>query len=288
MVSDSSPQRDNHYEENGRWRNDPGILELIEAGAPLEEIGRQPLPSQATTRGARSLEDLVQWLKGFRADQIICVRKPIWVPLIKAWPAPGGTFDFSYKRSETEGRSAEVRVVAVGGWGGGSSRSVEKEIRWSDLGGGRSLSIRAFVTVSRYLNRRTGEQLDRVDIDCSDELGEYKYVDLPESDRPFTGLSPSLTDIRKRRYTVTDIQRCNMVRAPAEISITSKEHCQWSFGPELDVSLLQSSLKLQVSSQRSTSFSTTFSLPGGHDYAFCSPLGEAPVVPVCVSIAVAP
>lgn len=69
---------------------------------------------------------------------------------------------------------------------------------------------------------------------------------------------------------------------PTEFTYARAMQRTWSFGPDLDIPMLQSALKLQVDLGHAESFTTTFTLPGGQDYAFCSRIGESPVAPVCV------
>ncbi len=273
------------YEEQEPWRYEPGILELLDKGVDVDELPESALHGgPATTRGGFRLKAVKDWLLGFRPDALLCERAPIWVPIAEVWPVRGGEVAFSYETRRESGSSAELRVFAVAGWGGTSTRTVTKAVEWSTDRRGRALQVRGYVTVRRYSNARTGEHLDRVDIDCAGEYGDYRNVDLPESARPFADPEPDRAQIIAAGYVVTEIQRCREVAASTRIVQKSEQSRRWSFDVGLDIPELSSALKFGAICDKASAFAASFELPGGRDYAFCAPVGHVPVVPLCVSL----
>jgi hypothetical protein len=277
---DGSPDEET-YQELHEWTYEPGLLDYAGEGAGANDLPEALLARSSVSRGSPKAQKLLDWLRGCRLEGVLCEREPIWVPLVEAWAAPGGSFEFTYESSSELGGSAEVKVFALGGVGGASSRKVSTSVHWQAEAEGRGLDIRAFVTIRRYV-LRTGEHLDRVDVDCSGEQGEYRNHQLGMASHPFAGLTPGRADILAAKYAVTHIERCREVAGPTEFTFASATQRSWSFGPDLDIPMLQSALKLQVDLGHAKSFTTTFTLPGGQDYAFCSRIGESPVAPVCV------
>jgi hypothetical protein len=271
------------YEEPHEWMYEPGLFEFVEQGADAEDLPESLLDRSSASRGSPKLQRMLDWLRGSQLDSVLCEHQPIWVPIIEAWPAEGGSFEFTYEASSEVDRNAEVKVLAVGGLGGSSSRRVSKAIRWLPQTTGRALYIRAFVTIRRYA-LVTGERVDRVDVDCSGVTGEYRHAELAAASHPFAGRNMAEADIKADGYAINDIQRCADVTDPTQFTAGLLAARTWSFGPDLDIPLLQTGLKLQVDMQHAESFEATFTLPGGHDYAFCTRVGESPVAPVCVSL----
>jgi hypothetical protein len=157
-------------------------------------------------------------------------------------------------------------------------------VQWSIDRGGRALQVRAYVTVRRYSNARTGEHLNRVDIDCAGEHGEYRNVDLPESACPFGGVESDRAGIAGAGYVVTEVQRCREVASTTRIVQKSEQSRRWSFEIGLDIPELPTALKFGATCDKASAFEATFELPGGRDYALCAPIGQAPVIPLCVSV----
>jgi hypothetical protein len=271
------------YQEPEEWTYELGLFEYLEQGAGAEHLPEPLLARSSVSRGSPKLQRILDWLRGSRLETVICEREPIWVPIVEAWAASGGTFEFTYRASGDRNASAEVRVFALGGLGGSSSRQVSKSISWPPESEGRALYIQSFVTIRRYV-LATGEQVDRVDVDCAGETGEYRHVHLPASTYPFAGATPSEADLKAAGYAVPDVQRCRDVIGPTQFTPGSTAQHSWTFGPDLELPLLQTGLKLQVGLHRAESFTTTFTLPGGRDYAFCTRMGESPVAPICVPL----
>jgi hypothetical protein len=271
------------YEEPEEWAYEQGLFEFLEQGADAGDLPDSLIARTAASRGSTKLQQVLDWLRGSRLEDVLCERQPIWVPLVEAWAPPGGTFEFSYRASSDRSAAAEVNVFALGGLGGSSSRQVTREIGWPPQSEGRALYIRSFITIRRYV-LTTGEQLDRVDVDCSGETGDYRHVQLPASTHPFAAATPTKGDLTAAGYATSDIQWCHDVDGPTIYTPGTTAVHNWTFGPELGIPALQTSLKLHVGVARAESFTTSFTLPGGSDYAFCAPFGESPVAPICVSL----
>jgi hypothetical protein len=282
--------------EANAWEYVPGLLELADEGLePSDLSGREFVAPQVRSGGAMGgeltpeertrLERMWDWLRGFRRAETLVERLPAWAPIAEVWPAPGGAAEFSYSTAAERELQAELSVVAVGGFGGASRRTLTSAVRLEAGEAGLSYETRVFVTVHRYEQKSTGQALHRIDVDTGGETGEFRPRDLPLAEHPFDGRSPTLDELRSAGRVVVHIERCADRAGDTERRLGDESLRSWQFSLGLDA-LPGMPVTLSASCRRTRAFQTTFTLPGGRDYAFCTPIGQAPVVPLCVALAV--
>jgi hypothetical protein len=280
--------------EHTQWEYLPGLLDLMEEGLEPDEVatrefiapqlrGPGPTTGDLDPVKRRRLDQVWTWLRGFRLDGAVPPeRVSVWVPIAQVWPAPGGSVEFAYETTAERQLQAEITVCSVAGLGGGSRRTLGTAVRLTGGPAGVAYETRAFLLVRRYVHS-DGRTLDRVDVDCSNQMGEFRPRDLAPQTHPLPDGTSSLSRLRGAGYVVNRIERCSARHENTELRVREESLRSWRFQPRLELPMItSSSLTLGVTCQRTRGFETTFVLPGGHDYAFCARGGEVPVVPVCV------
>jgi len=283
-------------QQKSAWQSVPGLLQLIEEGAEPRDLAHREFTAAQIRGGGLvssgmspsqigGLERLWLWLCGFRRKEVLCERLPIWVPIAQLWSAPGGQLTFTYESSTEAEASAEITVCSLVGFGGAGRLKLTSSVTLKTQGKGLAYVTRAHLTIYRYRHCDSGESMDRVDVDCSGDYGEFDSQELSPEAHPF-GLGPAtLPEIEGRGLVVTRIERRSNSAADTMIKLGRERLRSWKFKLTPNLPLLEVPLGLAASCQRAQSFSTEFSLPSGQDYAFCVPKGESPVVPVCVALA---
>jgi hypothetical protein len=283
-------------QEQSRWEYVPGLLDLMEQGIGAQDLaGREFIAPQvrSVSHAAEQLlpaersrlERIWDWLKGFRRESTLCERHPIWVPIAEIWAAPSGSAEFAYKVDSQQESQAEMTVFSLAGFGGGSRRQLTTAVRISASSSGAAYDIRAFLTVHRYANQNTGEEMYSVNVDCTGEFGEYRSHDVEIGEHPLYGSPTDVSQLRDAGYTVSRIERCAGRSGNTEVTLRDETLRSWKFSVSPGLPMLHTSLKLGATCQRTKAFESKFVLPGGHDYAFCAARGEAPIVPLCVPLA---
>jgi hypothetical protein len=271
-------------QDQSKWNNVPGVMQLIEEGIEPDNLSNREFIAPGV-RGPEEIEKLKAmwtWLRGFRKDQCLCERLPIWVPIALLWPAPGGTVKFSYETSVETEASAEITLCSVIGFGSGSQLKLTHSVTLNTKNKGLSYLTRAYLTIYRYRHRSSGEEMDRVDVDCKGDYAEFDRQELDPASHPFSFLPVSLSDIKDKGFTLSRVERCSHSTAETVITLGQESLRNWKFKLTPNIPLLELPLSLAISCQRAKSFSTEFSLLAGRDYAFCTQRGESPIVPICV------
>ena len=278
--------------EHTQWEYLPGLLDLMEGGLEPDEVATRDFVAPQlrglgqTTRDLdpvkrRRLEQVWTWLRGFRLDGAVPPeRVSVWVPIAQVWPAPGGTVEFAYETTAERQLQAEITVCSVAGLGGGSRRSLSTAVRLTGGSAGVAYETRAFLLVRRYVHS-DGRTLDRVDVERSSQVGEFRPRDLAPQTHPLPDGTGSLSRLRQDGNVVSRIERCSDRRGDTDIRVREVSLRSWRFQPGLELPMITSSLTLGITCQRTQGFETTFVLPGGRDYAFCARRAEMPVAPVC-------
>ena len=281
-------------QEKSTWEYVPSVMQLIEEGLEPGDLGGRKFAAPSVRGGGlvssaptptqlSKLDRMWAWLKGFRKDEVVCERLPIWVPIAELWPAPGGGLEFSYETSVESGSAAEISVSAVVGFGGGSRLKLASSVELQAKGRALAYMTRAFLTIQRYRNG-DGEQMDVVDVDCKGEYAEFDQQERSPDEHPL-GTSPlTVEEIRAKGFTVSRVERCAGCDTETAVKVEQESLRHWKFELMPELPLLKAPVNLAASCERARSFSTKFSLPPGRDYAFCIPSGESPVVPVCVAL----
>ena len=281
--------------EANAWEYVPGLLELADEGLEPSDLSEREfvapqVRSGGATRGELTpeertrLERMWDWLRGYRRAETLVERQPAWAPIAEIWPAPGGTAEFSYTTAAERELQAELSVVAVGGFGGASRRTLTSAVRLKAAEAGLSYETRVFVTVHRYVQKSTGQVLHRIDVDTGGETGEFRPRDVDRAGHPFDGRALTLDELRAAERVVVHIERCADRKGDTERSLGDESLRSWQFSVGVDA-LPGAPVTLGASCRRTRAFETKFTLPGGRDYAFCTPKGQAPVVPLCVALA---
>jgi hypothetical protein len=286
QVSDSSPT----------WEYLPGLLELVEQGLePADLASRNFVAPQVRgtglagsdlTAGERSrLDRIWNWLRGFRRDSTLCEREPIWVPLASIWAAPQGKAELTYTSAAERELRAEITVFSTAGIGGASKRKLSSAVKLAAGPAGAAYETRAFLTVYKYTKASTNETLHRVDVDCAGEVGEFRSRDLAFDQHPFAKGVPTEARLREDGYIVSRLERCSGRSDSTDVTLKDETVGSWKFDVSLKLPAITAPFKLGATCQNTKSFETRFTLPGGHDYAFCAERGERPLVPLCVALA---
>ncbi|NAZ75455.1 hypothetical protein GTQ99_08470 [Kineococcus sp. T13] len=271
--------------DDSRWAGLPGVFELLERGVGADEAVEAGVFLPQVRGGhvdAARLQRLWDWLRGFQLQSVLCERLPIWVPVVSVWVPEGASAELTYSRGTGRERNAEITVFAVAGFGGASRRELTREIQ-VEIHPGLRYETRAYLTVRRYANH-FDEQVDRVEVDCSGEVGEFQYVDLPLAQHPFSGGVADLDDLTRAGWALSSIERSANRTDPVTVTHSSTSVRSWKVGLTQEIPGLSAPIKLGVSAQATDAFQTAYTLPGGRDYAFCAPSGELPIAPVCVSV----
>jgi hypothetical protein len=280
-------------QDKSTWEYVPGIMQLVEDGVEPHNLGGVEFVAPSVRGGGLispgaspgqigRLERLWNWLRGFRKEKLLCERLPIWMPIAQLWPAPDGQLEFSYQTSVEAEAIAEITLYSVVGFGGGGRLKLASSITLKTQGKGIAYLTRAFLTIHRYRHRSTGEEIDRVDVDCAGDYGEFDRQELAPESRPFGASPASLDEIREQEFIVSRVERCSNSNTETVIKLEQESLRNWKFELSPDLPLLKLPLSLAASCERARSFTTEFSLPAGRDYAFCASRGESPVAPVCV------
>ena len=275
------------------WEYIPGLMDLIEEGLEPGDLGDREFvapgvrgaglfPSEPSSAQIARLDRLWYWLRGFQKEKLLCERLPVWIPIAQLWPAPGGQIEFSYQTSVELEALAEITICSVVGFGGGSRLKLASAIRLKTKDKGLAYLTRAFLTIHRYRNRNSGEEMDISVVDCKGDYGEFDRQELDPFKHPFGFSDTTLNEIQEKGFIVSRVERCSNSDTGTVINLKQESLRSWKFELSPDLPLLKLPLSFTASCERAQSFSTAFSLPAGRDYAFCVPRGESPVVPVCV------
>jgi len=281
--------------EEARWETIPGLLQLVEAGASVDDLAEREFVapsvrgvgvagSDLTPKERGQVDRLWDWLKGFRRAEMLIERMPIWVPIAEGWPVPGGSLEFSYELSTARETSAELTVLGIG-FGGGSRRTLSSSISMTGSDAGVGYYTRAYLTVHRYQNVRNKQELLSADVDGCGEIAEDDSRDLAFDGNPLQSAPLRQNDLAKLGYTALEVKRFAQRRGPSEITAKREVLRKWKFEVGLPVPHIKDPLKLSATCERAETFDSKFTLPGGRDYALCAKTGELPVIPLCVPLA---
>ena len=252
------------------WTPEPGLLERLERGEDLTAIKQKTL---VPVRGVATdmLDSLVNWLKGFRRDTLVAERVRVWVPVAELWPPPGGEASLTYQTSASREANAQLTVLAQQGFGNAGSLNLSQTVEMDTAGPGRRFSIGAFLTIWRYINDKSGEAFDRVDVACDDAKFQFRSEDVPPDAFPLAGDSITREKLVANGYEVQGIYELSGSTGDGIDSYGKATSTEHNWGIELTVpglDLLQSSLKFALKTTRSESFDVSFRLPRGYDYVF--------------------
>jgi hypothetical protein len=278
------------------WEYVPGLLELIDEGLePGDLATREFVAPQVRSSGLAGkdltpaevsrLERVWNWLRGFRRDGTLIEREPIWVPLARVWAAPQGKAEFTYTSAAETERRAEITVFSAAGLGGASKRKLSSAVKLSAAQSGAAYDTRASLTVHKYVKAATGEVIYRVDVDCNGEVGEFRSRDLPSSEHPFAKAAPTEAELRQQGFVVSRLERCADRSESTDVTLKDETIGSWKFDIASKIPAIPLPFKLGATCQNTKAFETKFTLPGGHDYAFCAAKGERPLAPMCVTLA---
>jgi hypothetical protein len=268
------------------WNPEPGLLERIERGEDVESMRQEAV---VPVRGVASdmLESLVGWLKGFRRDSLVAERERVWIPVAELWPPPGGAAYLTYHTAASREANAQLTVLAEQGFGSAGTLNISQTVEMDTSGPGRRFSIGAFFTIWRYVNEKSGDAFDRVDVVTDDATFQFRTEDIPPEQFP-TGTNPiTRADLTSNGYEIQGVyELADSASGGVDTygKSVSKEH---SWGVELTIpglDLLQSTIKLGLKTTRSESFDVSFKLPRGHDYVFFHRIAEDPLVPYCAQL----
>jgi len=269
------------------WTSEPGLLDLIEQGASLDDLRRSEFTNSLAIRsdlGAGMFDNLVNWLRGYRRDRNLFERQPAWMPLAELWPPPGGTANFKYTSSDTVEGAAELSVFASK-LGSSSKTLLGDAIQTPTSGQPHQLCVRVFLTGWRYVSLSDGQPFDRIDVNCEGALKETDTRPAPTEGFAEASLALSLNELLARGYDrvdgphrIADLSGNGTSTKEFEGQSTNEWGCEFGL-PALD--LIQSNIKLRAKTVRSTAFKATFQLPVGHEYVFVQRKGERPIVPLC-------
>jgi hypothetical protein len=269
---------------------------LVEQGLePVDLASRDFIAPQVRSTGLAGrdltpvelsrLERVWNWLRGFRRDATLCEREPIWVPLAEIWAAPPGKAEFTYTSSHQQELRAEITVFSAAGLGGASKQKLSSAVKLTAGQSGVAYDTRAFLTVYKYTQASTSEVLHRVDVDCAGEVGEFRSRNLSPNQHPFAKRTPTEAQLRKGGYVVSRLERCADRGESTDVTLKDETIGSWKFEVASSIASIPLPFKLGATCENTTSFETKFTLPGGHDYAFCTERGERPLVPLCVALA---
>jgi hypothetical protein len=177
-----------------------------------------------------------------------------------------------------------LSVVAIGGFGGASRRALTSAVQLDAEGDGVGYDTLVHVSVHRYVHSVSGKRIHRVDVDTGGDAGEFRARDLALGDHP-AGAGPQLLGELRERYDVVHIERSAGHQGSTERKFGNQSLRSWQVSVGADALLPTVPIKLTATCQKARAFETTFALPGGHDYAFCVPQRQSPVVPMCVTLA---
>ncbi len=268
------------------WTPEPGLLERIERGedpAAMKQEAVLPVRGMATDM----LDSLVNWLKGFRRDALVAERERIWVPVAELWPPPGGEASLIYRAAASREANAQLTVLAEQGFGSAGSLNLTQTIELDTAGPGRRFSIGVFFTIWRYVNDKSGEAFDRVDVACDDATFQFRSEDVPPETFPLAGKSITPSTLVANGYQVQGIYELSGSTGDGIDTYSKSTSMEHSWGIDLAVpglDLLQSSIRLAFKTTRSRSFDVSFELPRGYDYVFFHRVAEDPLVPYCARL----
>lgn len=275
---------------DNQWEHVPGLLELLEKGVDPVSVSETDSLIISRRRDGNVLSYLNhvwKWLRGFRRDQVVYARKPIWVPIAELYPPPGGRVIFTHEKKEESESTAELTIAGIVGYGSGCRRSFSTSITQEVVEPGLAFCTQAYLTITRYVHKEDPTRtFDRIDVEGSQGHPVDAFRDLPESFWPTKANANAMTysQIAASGYTILRELYCMKVKRETEVTANIEDSHEWRFKFSLDAPLLRQPLNLGVSSKHSSSFGISFYLPPGSNYALCTRTGESPLAPVCVRL----
>jgi hypothetical protein len=279
-----------------RWRTVPGLQEFIEAGEPLDDLAERevfvPPTVRANVRGpelANYVARLRTWLQGYDRDRVLAERVPVWMPLVELWAPPGGSAELNYEGSRERSAKTQISLFGLAGFASASTTTLGESLTFTvdESAPGRVCSVRAFITVTRYVRATDGASFERVDVLNDGELVDLRLDELAPDAFPFAGRSASEAQLREGGYVPRSILRLRDSSGEGFDVYEPRFQTKRNWSAEIgipDVPLLKAPLKVGASADQSEAFKAKFSLPRGHDYAFFTRSHEFPVVPACARL----
>ena len=223
---------------------------------------------------------LIDFLSGYRLLETRVENATVWMPLVRLWPVPKGKVGFEYQDQSEDQAKAEVKIFGIGG-GASLKTQLIQAVKFPPSEMGLSYDVRVGVTIKRYTND-SNHTFDEVSV-VGAGPPVFRSIDLAPNSHPLPGNQNS-ESLKEKRFEVYREELGKQSSHDVTVKLSSTTDLSWTVDATVVAPKPKDAFSLTLSAKcsRSTSFSSTFVLPRGRDYAFCRPRNQNPLGPICI------